>query len=530
MRTLSIVCDACGTINRINQRYCLNCKQPLAQPGNGAMLTPIPSVYPPASRLLKQRYQLTQILGKGGMGTVYLAFDLQLGNRLVAIKEMSQSGLAPLERQIAAKSFQREAHFLAELQHPHLPGVHDHFEENQRCYLVMSFIKGQTLEEYLQAQNGKLAVAEAIEIGLVLCDILTYLHSHNPPIIFRDLKPSNIMRTVDGYIYLIDFGIARLFKPGQTKDTASRGSSGYAPPEQYGRAQTTPGSDLYSLGATLYQLLSGYELASTPFRQPPIQDLVPTLPAQLAVLITSMLDLDEKKRPSSAESVKRELQHIKLLDQAAKQRLQGATRVKQELSNISTNPDQQTLAPTVSQKRGMGLAIFTLILTVLVVLSSIVFVIFRLETAHSGSALLSTPTARGVTAPASTPEQVVQVFCDAMNGLYPDFPIAYQQLSSTYQSEHTLDNFEENFQETNRCSIVNALNAQHQATLQLTMTCPPPGMPGGPPPPPAGTVPPGGPPQKINPASLTLVEDGKRGWKIDKIDLTRQSCSVPPAT
>lgn len=502
VRTLSIVCGTCGTINRINQKYCQKCKQPLAPATGGVKLTPLPPVNPAANNvLLRQRYRLIQVLGRGGMGTVYLAQDMQLGSRLVAIKEMSQSGLNPLERQVAARNFQREANILAELQHPHLPSIHDHFEEeNQRCYLVMSFIDGQTLEEYVQTYNGRLAVSEVVDLGLVLCDILAYLHNHQPPIIFRDLKPSNIMRTSNGYIYLIDFGIARLFKPGQAKDTANRGSSGYAPPEQYGRAQTKPSSDIYSLGATMYQLLSGYELAKTPFHLPPIRSLVPNIPTELATLITEMLDLDENKRPQSA--------HI----------------VKQDLQNISIKMDQTSPVPKKERDKGLVLAVFTVILTLIIVLASTIFVLVRLQTGKSGS---QTGTPQTATTVANTPARTVQVFCNAMSSLYPDFPIAYQQMSSTYQSEHTLDNFEENFQGTNRCVIVSLPNAQHVATLQLTMVCLPPNRGG---PPPSGTPPPRGqePPQKVNPATLTLVEDGNNGWKIDSIDLVRADCGGPP--
>ena len=143
-----------------------------------------------------------------------------------------------------------------------------------------------------------------------LCSVLHYLHTYQPPIIFRDLKPSNIMRDKNGHIYLIDFGIARHFKPGQEKDTASYASAGYAAPEQYGRAQTTPRSDIYSLGATLYHLISGYAPSQSPFRLPPLQSLVPTLPPRLTSLITNMLDLEENRRPPDMMAVKQELEAI----------------------------------------------------------------------------------------------------------------------------------------------------------------------------------------------------------------------------
>ena len=123
----------------------------------------------------------------------------------------------------------------------------------------MDFIAGETLEDYQsKAPNKRLLLSEVLDIGLQLCIVLDYLHSQQPPIVFRDLKPANIIRTPTGKIYLIDFGIARYFKPGQAKDTVALGSLGYAAPEQYGKAQTTPRADIYSLGAVLHQFCISY--------------------------------------------------------------------------------------------------------------------------------------------------------------------------------------------------------------------------------------------------------------------------------
>lgn len=159
-------------------------------------------------------------------------------------------------------------------------------------------------------KQGRLSLNEVLQIGKQLCTVLHYLHSQHPPIIFRDLKPSNIIRTPDGQIYLIDFGVARHFKPGQKKDTVPFGSMGYAPPEQFGKSQTTPRSDIYSLGATLHQLLSGHDPDSTPFRFPSLTTLVLGIPAELAALIAQMLEMDEKKRPENLLLVERRLQEI----------------------------------------------------------------------------------------------------------------------------------------------------------------------------------------------------------------------------
>ncbi|MEO7021105.1 MAG: protein kinase [Ktedonobacteraceae bacterium] len=327
MANSMITCPNCGVQIPASDTSCFFCGHMFVKPNAAsaastvrtAPTTPPPPVRLPAAQpspgqspaqgLLKQRYRMLQSVGKGGMGAVYMAQDTLLGNRLVAVKEMSQGKLSAQEVQGAVEAFKIEAYMLAGLQHPNLPSIYDYFEEAGHWYLVMSFIQGETLEHYIShAQNHRLPLAEVLHIGRALCDVLNYLHTHQPPIIFRDLKPSNIMRTPDGHIYLVDFGIARHFKPGQAKDTAYYGSMGYSPPEQFGRAQTTVRSDIYSLGATLYELLSGYEPSESPFRFPPLQSLVPTLPERLVRLITLMLDLDDSKRPSSISVVERELQ------------------------------------------------------------------------------------------------------------------------------------------------------------------------------------------------------------------------------
>jgi serine/threonine protein kinase len=307
MALSSTSCPSCNTPNGAGSAFCNNCGSPLT--GGGSPSGPTGRLA--SGQVLKQRYRIIQIVGQGGMGAVYKAEDIQFGNRLVAVKEMRQTGLDTQELKEAADAFRQEAIILAHLQHPNLPSIFDHFEENGRWYLVMSFIEGETLADYFShALGGKLPLDEALQIGMQLCTVLGYLHNQQPAVIFRDLKPANIMRTPDGHIYLIDFGIARHFKPGQAKDTAYFGSMGYAPREQFGKAQTTPRSDIYSLGATLHQLISRHDPSSSPFRFPLLQSLVPTVPTNLATLITQMLELDEDKRPANMAVVKQELERI----------------------------------------------------------------------------------------------------------------------------------------------------------------------------------------------------------------------------
>jgi len=317
--TSHLFCLHCGAANPPHARFCPVCGHALGLQDTGRLPTtssslevPVP-VTPSQTQslvqnvLLKQRYRLQKKVGSGGYGDVYKAIDSQF-DRLVAIKEMSQNGLSPQEISEASEAFKREAFMLAALTHPGLPSIYDYFTENDRWYLVMSFIEGETLESYLnRSKNGRLSVDKVLYIGIQLASVLSYLHSRKPPIIFRDLKPSNVMRTYDGQIYLVDFGIARHFKPGQTKDTIALGSPGYAAPEQYGRSQTTPQTDVYSLGVMLHQMLSGFDPSEEPFNLPPLH--IPGYP-QLHILISCMLDMNPKKRPASMGNIKRELQRI----------------------------------------------------------------------------------------------------------------------------------------------------------------------------------------------------------------------------
>ena len=342
-------------------------KPPITNPGD---LTP-PSInnatgFLSTNTILKQRYRVLHTVGRGGMGAVYMGEDTQLGNRLVAIKEMSQASFDPQEIQMGIDNFKREAHLLAGLQHPNLPSIYDHFEQNQRWYLVMSFIQGETLQDHLNyIPGGKIPLEEVLKIGTELCSVLHYLHTYQPPIIFRDLKPSNIMRDKNGHIYLIDFGIARHFKPGQEKDTASYATVGYAAPEQYGRAQTTPRSDIYSLGATLYYFISGYAPSQSPFRLPPLQSLVPTLPPRLTSLITHMLDLEENRRPPDMMAVKQELQAITSSPAIPGKKKKPAERPSSgAVPQIAGKPAKAKTAPPIQLKKILAGA-FTVLSSVL---------------------------------------------------------------------------------------------------------------------------------------------------------------------
>jgi F-box protein 11 len=305
-----MLCDRCGASNRSHARFCTSCGKQLQ-----TVNIPVQSLTGMLSSnaLLGQRYRVVKLLGQGGMGAVYQVEDLRLRRALRAAKELSQNGMSGVELRTATEAFEREAQMLAQLSSPHLPRIYDHFPEDGRWYLVMDFIEGETLAERLdRATDDKFTPSEAIRVAYQLCTVLHDLHTQQPPIIFRDLKPGNIMLTAQDHVYLIDFGIARFFKQGQAKDTIALGSPGYAAPEQYGKAQSTPSSDIYGLGVTLHQMLSGHDPSADPFQFADLNlDHLPDGPA-LAALVAEMVELKREKRPTSVLEVRQRLEQIAL--------------------------------------------------------------------------------------------------------------------------------------------------------------------------------------------------------------------------
>jgi serine/threonine protein kinase len=258
----------------------------------------------PAGQMLDGRYRVHKVLGQGGMGRVYLANDTRLANRPVAAKEMIiGDGIAEKK---AIEDFAREARVLSALSHPGIPNVIDYFAENNRHYLVMEFVAGGDLQGMLDklGPKGKLPEPRVLRWARQILDVLSFLHSQTPPIIYRDLKPGNIMIDKDGRAMLIDFGIARFLPPGGRGTQI--GSVGYAPPEQY-MGKVEQRSDLYSLAATMHHLLSGRDpQLEPPFSFPPLRDLSPEVSVKTAEVVMRALDKDVEKRPPTA----REMMHL----------------------------------------------------------------------------------------------------------------------------------------------------------------------------------------------------------------------------
>jgi len=242
-------------------------------------------------------YTILNLVGRGGMGTVYRV-RRSSDSTIWALKEMRpQSELSPEELVENRRLFLQEAALLRSLNFPNLPVVTDLFEQEGRPTLVMEFVAGQTIEERIHEANAPLLEQQVLTYGIQLCRVLHYLHSCDPPIIYRDLKPSNIMLTPDGLLKLIDFGVARTHKKGKSKDTIAMGSAGYAPPEQYGKGQTDARSDVYALGATLLHLLTNMPPVPLQTPQPgSISRINPSVDAKTEAVIIKAMDLSRDKR------------------------------------------------------------------------------------------------------------------------------------------------------------------------------------------------------------------------------------------
>jgi serine/threonine protein kinase len=259
---------------------------------------------------LQDRYLILGILGTGGMSSVYKGRDLHFPNvtKLVAVKEMINLAADPTMYEMVVRNFEREADLLATLSHPAIPRIYDYFTHEANSYLVMEFIEGKDLEAILRESEEPIPEDQVLRWAIELCEVLSYLHGHQPqPVVFRDIKPSNVMVDHHGHIRLIDFGIARVFAPGQ-KGTMI-GTEGYSPPEQY-RGEASPVGDIYALGATLHHLLTRRDpRAEAPFSfsERPIREINPKVTPEAEAVVTAALAYDPKDRFPSAEAMRQAL-------------------------------------------------------------------------------------------------------------------------------------------------------------------------------------------------------------------------------
>ena len=311
--------------------------------------------------VLAGRYQIERFLAGGGMGVVYVAQDQRLAERQVAIKEIFDRFTNPEERAQAIEYFHREADTLAQLTHPAIPAIFDRFGEGNCHYLVMDFVEGVNLEQEIAGLDGQLPESRVIEIGRELCDVLTYLHGFSPPIIYRDMKPGNVILRPDGRITLIDFGIARIFSP-QGKATLI-GTPGFAPPEQYS-GQVDERSDIYGLAATLHYILTGRDPEKhPPFSCPPVLSEKPDASPFLAQAIDQALAYKAEERPKSAEAFKDMFLYGRGLSATGPpSSSQAATQILEPLSEPVVEP---LTAEPPQKKRRWGRMVATLVFLLL---------------------------------------------------------------------------------------------------------------------------------------------------------------------
>ena len=259
-----------------------------------------------AKELLEGKYRIIKALGRGGTGKVFLAENIRLGT-LWAVKK--------IDRKSGGKaSLSAEPNILRKLNHPALPRVFDVLEDSDSIYIIFDYIEGTSLDKKL-AEAGNFPEELVLEWACQLCDVLSYLHSFKPsPIIYRDMKPSNIILTPEGQIKLIDFGTAREYKEGAESDTTYIGTRGYAAPEQYGCGQTDVTSDIYSLGVTLRQLLTGKGPAEFMGRVTSVRTADIYLSPKIEKIINKCTMQDPRDRYQSAAELKKDIESLRLID------------------------------------------------------------------------------------------------------------------------------------------------------------------------------------------------------------------------
>lgn len=262
----------------------------------------------PKNQLIGNRYQVVAPLGEGAMSAVYLVRDLRCHGAEWALKELKLPTGSDEDQAEAVKLFAREGEILGKLHHPGLPQLIDCCNSNDDHYLVMERVPGKTLDQVLGGRVLPLRSEEAVPIALQAVHVIEYLHSQNPPVIFRDLKPSNLMLTDSGRVVFIDFGIARYQASAQEKDTQELGTPGFCAPEQY-RGHSTPCSDIYALGVTLFYLLTLKDPQSFNFSFPALSSINADAPSQLDAILQRCLQLDPTLRYQTAHELGQALEN-----------------------------------------------------------------------------------------------------------------------------------------------------------------------------------------------------------------------------
>lgn len=275
--------------------------------------------------IIDGKYEVLSLVGQGGMSRVWLARDRRL-NKLWAVKEIGRTA-RDANNEVVVQSLITEANLMKRLDHPMLPRVVDIIEDGKTIFVVMDYVEGTSLKQAMRAAGRPMAERDVIGWGIQLCEVLEYLHSRTPPIIYRDMKPANIMLREDGTVRLIDFGIAREYKEGKTSDTKILGTRGYAAPEQFSHeAQTDARTDIYSLGVTLYVLVTGHAASKEAYWRP-IRQIDPRLSEGLEHIIAKATQANPDDRYQTAADMRYDLENHEKLTGAYR----GALRRKLRL-------------------------------------------------------------------------------------------------------------------------------------------------------------------------------------------------------
>ena len=264
--------------------------------------------------IIDEKYKVLSVIGHGGMSTVYLAIN-EKANKPWAIKEVRKDGIKHFD--VVKQSLIVEIDMLKKLSHKGLPSIVDVIDKDDNFLIVMDYIEGNTLKSVLK-EKSVIPQETVVDWALQLCDVLKYLHNRKPPIIYRDMKPSNIMLRSDGSVVLIDFGTAREFKEENVEDTTCLGTQGYAAPEQFGgQGQTDVRTDIYSLGATIYHLVTGHNPSEPPYEMYPITRWNSTLSTGLEHIILKCTQRNPQDRYQNVDELIYALKHYRDLDVSA---------------------------------------------------------------------------------------------------------------------------------------------------------------------------------------------------------------------
>ena len=290
--------------------------------------------------VIHEKYKIIKKIGQGGMCDVYLSSNCD-DNSLWAVKEVRKIS-NDNNQKIVAQSLMTEAKLMKSLKHAALPKIDDIFEEGNKIFLVMEYIDGTALDEVLE-QHGKQSQEKVMDWAMQLCSVLNYLHSQKPPIIYRDMKPANVMLTQDGNVKLIDFGIAREYKEDNVADTVNLGTKGYAAPEQFGgNGQTDQRTDIYSLGVTMYHLVTGKSPCEPPYELYPIRHWDSNLSVGLERVINGCTQKNPQDRYQVCADVMYALKQCPKIDEAERKKLHN--RVGSLLRKLHSKKDEKASA------------------------------------------------------------------------------------------------------------------------------------------------------------------------------------------